>query len=163
MVTIHTADSVAAGVAACRLISSNVVSFSFNLVLSDLSFSLNVVPKPRMLLVPTVYVLGPLQLGGRAPPGIGPEFATHGSVRDHKANGIRDFLRPDQPFQLRLRKHFGSDVLFPECPHYRGVGKSRMDHAAADPVIHRLGHESRSSSFQACFGRGVGDLSDIAD
>ena len=62
MVTIHKAGSVAAGVAACRLISSNVVSFSFNLVLSDLSFSLNVVPKPPMLLVPTVYVLGPLQV-----------------------------------------------------------------------------------------------------
>jgi hypothetical protein len=54
-----------------------------------------------------------------------------------KANGICDFLRLDQPFQLRLRKHFGPDVLFPERPHHRGVGKSRMDHAAADPVIHR--------------------------
>ena len=44
MVTIHTADSVAAGVAACRLISSNVA------------------PKPRMLSVRVDYVLRSLQL-----------------------------------------------------------------------------------------------------
>src|SRR5271166_1802408 len=55
MVTIHTADSVAAGVAACRLISSNVV-------LSGLSFSINVVRKRVMLSVRAVYVLGSLHL-----------------------------------------------------------------------------------------------------
>ena len=43
-VRFHTADSVAAGVAACRLISSNVV-------LGGPLFSLNSVPKPRMLSV----------------------------------------------------------------------------------------------------------------
>ena len=62
IVIIHTADSVAAGVAACRLISSNVVSFSPNVVLRDPLFSLNSVSKPRMLSVSADYVLSPLQL-----------------------------------------------------------------------------------------------------
>jgi hypothetical protein len=41
------------------------------------------------------------RLRGRAPAGIGPEFATHGGVRYHKANGIRDFLRPASLFISR--------------------------------------------------------------
>jgi len=68
MMVIHTADSVAAGVAACRLISSNVVSFSRNVVLRVLLFSLNSVLKPRMLSVRAVYVLSPLQLGASGLP-----------------------------------------------------------------------------------------------
>jgi len=39
------------------LFSINVVSFSRNVVLRDLLFSLNSVSKPRMLSVRTVYVL----------------------------------------------------------------------------------------------------------
>jgi hypothetical protein len=39
------------------LFSNNVVSFSRNVVLSDASFSLNLVLKPRMLSVRAVYVL----------------------------------------------------------------------------------------------------------
>jgi len=39
--------------------SNNVVSFSRNVVLSGLSFSINLVPKPRMLSVLAVYVLSP--------------------------------------------------------------------------------------------------------
>src|SRR5271165_5495231 len=44
------------------LFSNNVVSFSSNVVLSGLSFSINSVPKPRMLSVRSVYVLSSLQL-----------------------------------------------------------------------------------------------------
>ena len=44
------------------LFSINVVSFSRNLVLRGLLFSNNVVPKPRILSVRTVYVLSSLQL-----------------------------------------------------------------------------------------------------
>jgi hypothetical protein len=44
------------------LFSNNVVSFSRNVVLRGLSFSINVVPKPRMLSVRAVYVLSSLQL-----------------------------------------------------------------------------------------------------
>ena len=40
-----------------RSVSINVVSFSRNVVLSGLSFSLNSVSQPRMLLVRAVYVL----------------------------------------------------------------------------------------------------------
>jgi hypothetical protein len=39
------------------LFSNNVVSFSRNVVLGELLFSLNSVPKPRMLSVRGVYVL----------------------------------------------------------------------------------------------------------
>ena len=46
----------------------------------------------------SVPPIGFHQLGGRAPRGIGPEFVTHGGVGYHKANGIGDFLRLDQPF-----------------------------------------------------------------
>src|SRR5260221_4533735 len=45
------------------LFSNNVVSFSRNVVLRDILFSVNLVSKPRMLSVRTVYVLGSLQLG----------------------------------------------------------------------------------------------------
>ena len=44
------------------LFSNNVVSFSRNVVLRDHLFSVNLVSKPRMLSVRTVYVLGSLQL-----------------------------------------------------------------------------------------------------
>src|SRR6478736_3368179 len=44
------------------LFSNNVVSFSHNVVLRRLLFSLNSVSKPRMLSVRAVYVLSPLQL-----------------------------------------------------------------------------------------------------
>src|ERR1700737_3707706 len=44
------------------LFSNNVVSFSCNVVLSGLSFSINVVRKQRILSVRTVYVLGSLHL-----------------------------------------------------------------------------------------------------
>jgi hypothetical protein len=40
------------------------VSFSFNVVLRDHLFSLNLVSKPRMLLVRAVYVLSSLQIPG---------------------------------------------------------------------------------------------------
>jgi hypothetical protein len=42
--------------------SSNVVSFSRNVVLSGLSFSVNLIPKPRMLSVRGDYVLRALHL-----------------------------------------------------------------------------------------------------
>src|SRR5208337_4834170 len=44
------------------LFSNNVVSFSRNVVLRELLFSLNSVSKPRMLSVRTVYVLSSLHL-----------------------------------------------------------------------------------------------------
>ena len=46
------------------LFSINVVSFSHNVVLSGLSFSINVVRKRAMLSVRAVYVLSPLHLEG---------------------------------------------------------------------------------------------------
>ena len=46
----------------CYFSSEPLVSVSRDLVLRGSLFSLNVVPKPRMLSVPTVYVLGPLHL-----------------------------------------------------------------------------------------------------
>jgi hypothetical protein len=45
------------------LFSNNVVSFSRNVVLRGFLFSLNVVPKPRMLSVRSDYVLSSLHLG----------------------------------------------------------------------------------------------------
>jgi DNA repair protein RadC len=54
-IVFHTADSVAAGVAACRLISSNAGQ-------SVPSFSHNVVRKSAMFLGQAIYVLGPLHL-----------------------------------------------------------------------------------------------------
>src|SRR5271165_4740110 len=45
------------------LFSNNLVSFSRNLVLGGLSFSINSVPKPRMLSVRGDYVLSSLHLG----------------------------------------------------------------------------------------------------
>jgi hypothetical protein len=44
------------------LFSNNVVSFSRNLVLKSLLFSINVVRKWAMFLGQAIYVLGPLQL-----------------------------------------------------------------------------------------------------
>ena len=46
----------------CNRFSNNAVSFSLNSVLSDASFSINLVPKPRMLSVRAVYVLSSLHL-----------------------------------------------------------------------------------------------------
>src|SRR6266852_8476639 len=43
------------------LFSIIVVSFSLNVGRSAPMFSINVVPKTRMLSVPTIYVIGPLQ------------------------------------------------------------------------------------------------------
>ena len=53
-----------------RLFSNNVVSFSRNLVLKSLLFSINVVRTWAMFLGQAIYVLGPLawsSLGGRYP------------------------------------------------------------------------------------------------
>ena len=93
------------------------------------------------------------QSGSWTPASVGPEFATHRCIGDHEANGICDFFRLDQPFQLGLWEYFCSDVFFSKCSHHRSVGKSRMDHAAANSIIHRFRHERGSSSFQTCFGR----------
>jgi hypothetical protein len=45
------------------LFSNNVVSFSRNLVLKSLLFSINVVRKWAMFLGQAIYVLGPVQYG----------------------------------------------------------------------------------------------------
>src|SRR5260221_3854501 len=55
------------------LFSNNVVSFSRNVVLRDHLFSVNLVSKPRMLSVRTVYVLSSLQLAVKSV-FIGPRF-----------------------------------------------------------------------------------------
>ena len=47
------------------LFSNNVVSFSSNVVLRGLLFSINLVSKPRMLSVRGDYVLSSLHLGTR--------------------------------------------------------------------------------------------------
>src|SRR5208283_2836474 len=44
------------------LFSNNVVSFSRNVVLGELLFSINLVSKPRMLSVRAVYVLSSLHI-----------------------------------------------------------------------------------------------------
>jgi hypothetical protein len=46
------------------LSAESFAAFSRNVVLGELLFSLNVVPKPWMLSVRTVYVLSSLQLRG---------------------------------------------------------------------------------------------------
>ena len=51
------------------LFSINVVSFSSNVVLRGLSFSLKVVWKRAMFSVRTVYVLNSLHVGGHMVPG----------------------------------------------------------------------------------------------
>ena len=98
----------------------------------------------------------------RPPAGVGPKLATDCRISDHKANGIGDFLGTDKAFQLGLRQHFGADVFLTERPHHGSIGESRVDHAATDAVIHRLGHERRCGSFQARLRGGIGNLADIA-
>jgi hypothetical protein len=47
----------------CGLFSTNVVSFSSNVVPSGSLFSINLVPKQRMFLGQAIYVLSPLHIG----------------------------------------------------------------------------------------------------
>ena len=86
------------------LFLNNVVSFSRNVVLSGLSFSVNVVPKPRMLSVRADYVLSSLHLGF----GTGDGFFEMPSelARDQEAHSAAQsfgFYTAESNFEAALR------------------------------------------------------------
>src|ERR1700686_4298305 len=85
------------------LFSNNVVSFSRNLVLSGLSFSLNLVLKSRMLSVRTIYVLSSLHIPWQAYDRLSRDRC--GCVRASLFNGVH--------------QNAGQAVSFPCCRFWR--------------------------------------------